>query len=325
MISIVIPIYNAEKHLRECIDSVLEQDYTDFELLLVNDGSTDSSLKICQEYEQTDKRIKVLNKENGGVSSARNLGINSATGEYITFVDSDDLLSKGALSAMISATEQEKADVGCFSIAYFSETSYSEMNLENVIIVDKAQYNHHYKRIDRCLGFNSACAKLFKAELIKSNNIEFNEKISILEDGSFVLSCLEKAKITLFDSRVVYNYRQNQGGSLVLAFHINYLYALEHELSCAKWLIHELNEEGKALFYAKRFARLDGFIVRLSRNKELKNNQKISYLRTIFMSPWVIEILNNQSKKYLDKKKKIKLFLYKHKLARLVLRASGRK
>ena len=325
MISIVIPIYNAEKHLRECIESVLEQDYTEFELILVNDGSKDSSLEICKEYEQKDNRIRVLSKENGGVSSARNLGIDNATGDYITFVDSDDLLSKGALSTMLRATESAAADIGVFSMSYFSKASYKELKHENTIISDKEQYKHHYKSIDACLGFNSACAKLFKLDLIKNNNIRFNEKISILEDGSFVLLCLEKSNITLFDSSVTYNYRQNEEASLVDSFHINYLYALEYELSCAKWLICMLDAECKALFYAKRFARLDGFIIKLSRNTELRRDEKIAYLKTILSSNSVIEILNNQSKKCLNRKKKFKRLLYKNKLVRLVLKASSKK
>ena len=89
-ISVIVPIYNAEKHLQSCIDSILAQTFTDFELLLINDGSKDNSGSICDEYVIKDNRVRVFHKENGGVSSARNLGLDNAIGEWVTFVDSDD-------------------------------------------------------------------------------------------------------------------------------------------------------------------------------------------------------------------------------------------
>ena len=96
-ISIIVPVYNTEKYLRRCVDSILAQTFTDFELLLINDGSTDSSGAICDEYTQKDSRVRVFHKENGGVSSACNLGLDNARGEWITFEDSDDTLPVNAL------------------------------------------------------------------------------------------------------------------------------------------------------------------------------------------------------------------------------------
>ena len=93
-ISVIVPVYNTEKYLRRCIDSVLAQTYQDFELLLIDDGSKDSSGAICDEYAAKDARVRVFHKENGGVSSARNLGLDNARGEWVTFVDSDDYIEK---------------------------------------------------------------------------------------------------------------------------------------------------------------------------------------------------------------------------------------
>lgn len=95
-ISIIVPVYNTEKYLSACLDSILTQSFTDFELLLVDDGSTDKSGEICDEYAQKDSRIRVFHKENGGVSSARNLGIEEAVGDYLHFVDADDIVLSGA-------------------------------------------------------------------------------------------------------------------------------------------------------------------------------------------------------------------------------------
>ena len=93
-ISVIVPVYNVEEYLRPCIDSILEQTFTDFELILVDDGSPDRCGEICDEYEQIDKRIRVIHQENGGLSAARNAGLDVMSGEYVTFIDSDDLVDK---------------------------------------------------------------------------------------------------------------------------------------------------------------------------------------------------------------------------------------
>ena len=90
VLSVIVPIYNTEKYLNRCVDSIINQTYKDLEVILVNDGSTDGSLAICREYEKKDVRVKVVNKENGGLSSARNAGLDVSSGDYVTFVDSDD-------------------------------------------------------------------------------------------------------------------------------------------------------------------------------------------------------------------------------------------
>jgi len=114
--SIIIPVYNVEGYLSQCLHSILNQTFTDFELLLVNDGSTDASLKICNDFKESDSRIIVIDKENGGASSARNEGIQNATGEYLIFVDSDDFIeSQNLFSALHSKIQQHAADVILYS------------------------------------------------------------------------------------------------------------------------------------------------------------------------------------------------------------------
>ena len=106
LISIIVPVYNAEKTIKKCIDSILAQTYRNFELILINDGSRDSSLNILKEYENTDERIVVISQENSGVSVARNKGIDSARGDYIIFVDSDDYISENALEVLKGEIEK---------------------------------------------------------------------------------------------------------------------------------------------------------------------------------------------------------------------------
>lgn len=138
LISIIIPVYNVEKYLKQCLDSVLEQTYTDFEVIMVDDGSTDSSYDICLDYCEKDIRFNALQKENGGASSARNVGIQNAKGDYIFFLDSDDWLEPTALEEMISTAKDQNADlVFCEAQAVDDE--------EHVLTNNWYSYKHPYE------------------------------------------------------------------------------------------------------------------------------------------------------------------------------------
>jgi glycosyltransferase involved in cell wall biosynthesis len=110
-LSIIVPVYNVERYLNKCLDSILNQTFKDFELILVNDGSRDKSGEICDRYEKVDKRIKVIHKDNGGLSSARNAGLNIAEGDYIAFVDSDDFIHYRMYEILINTAIKKKSDI----------------------------------------------------------------------------------------------------------------------------------------------------------------------------------------------------------------------
>ena len=118
LISIIVPIYNVEKYLRQCLDSILNQTYQNFECLLINDGSPDNSADICREYVEKDSRFKYFEKENGGLSDARNYGIRQSKGSYITFVDSDDWLEENAVEILMKRAEETGADLIYFNFTY---------------------------------------------------------------------------------------------------------------------------------------------------------------------------------------------------------------
>jgi glycosyltransferase involved in cell wall biosynthesis len=111
MLSIIVPVYNSEAFVGRCIESVLNQSYKDFELILVNDGSTDSTLEVCNEYAKKDKRVIVLNRKHSGVSKSRNAGLDRAKGDYITFIDSDDYVDKERYTITIAAMKKYHADI----------------------------------------------------------------------------------------------------------------------------------------------------------------------------------------------------------------------
>ena len=120
-VSVVIPVYNVEKYLKECVDSVLKQTYFSYEIILVDDGSTDASAKICDEYAAKDSRISVIHKPNGGLSSARNTGLQKARGAYVYFLDSDDYIVEYALEKLVEAAERDNADIVFFDAVSFAD------------------------------------------------------------------------------------------------------------------------------------------------------------------------------------------------------------
>lgn len=195
-ISVIVPVYNAEKYLNRCIDSILAQTYTDFELLLIDDGSTDNSGKICDEYAEKDTRIRVFHKENGGASSARNVGLDNACGEWIAFADSDDYVFPEWLSIFIIA---EDIDLSCQGMITdkpldknIFQTTYSFEFYGNTF--GFLQHAHAHQ----ILGY--LFLKIFKNDYIKANNLRFDETIKLQEDDIFVLQYLKyctKIKATI--------------------------------------------------------------------------------------------------------------------------------
>lgn len=177
-ISVIVPIYNAEKFLRRCIDSILSQTYTDFELLLVDDGSKDGSGAICDEYARKDSRVRVFHKPNGGVSAARNLGLDNARGEWIAFADADDWVEADWLSS-----RTELIHAGCDLVC----CGFQIHKVEGSAIINKGvNYNGDNTGLVELLiqaGMEgSLWNKLFRSSIIKSQNLKFNSIFRFRED-----------------------------------------------------------------------------------------------------------------------------------------------
>lgn len=207
-VSIIVPIYNVETYLIKCINSILKQTFVDFQLVLIDDGSTDKSPQICDRFAKKDNRIMVIHKENGGVSSARNVGIDNSVGKYIMFVDSDDWLPHNAVNEMLSAIKAKNTDFCCGSVV--SVGSVHNINNKCLFydIVEKNDKN-------RFLGFVQQIycgpwAKLYKSSLIKQNGIYFPEKIKFSEDAIFIYKYLQQCRsVSSVDSCVYFYNRIN--------------------------------------------------------------------------------------------------------------------
>lgn len=186
-ISIIVPIYNAEKYLHKCIKSLLNQTKKELEFILVNDGSTDSSEEIIKTYK--DKRIKYFKNKNQGIGKTRNFGIEKATGKYIMFLDSDDYLREDACKILYDKAEEEKLDL---VICNFYRVE--EVDLEEKITISEFKNTTLKENKNLLLDVNLApWNKLYKSELIKKNNIKFVENLKY-EDAPFVIEAMDKAK-----------------------------------------------------------------------------------------------------------------------------------
>lgn len=216
-ISIIVPIYNVEKYLKECVDSVLTQSFNDFELILVDDGSPDSCPLICDEYEKKDDRVRVIHKKNAGVSAARNSGIEIACGEYIWFVDADDMLLENALKTAASCFDKN-ADIMCFKnlIVYDNgEISSSEKDIA------PNDFSGDASKLDVCEMMKKACTKnllpfmwrnVYRASFLKENQIKFDESLSYGEDSVFNMQAFLIADKMFFSKEEVYLYRCRSDG-----------------------------------------------------------------------------------------------------------------
>ncbi|SNJ24574.1 glycosyltransferase family 2 protein [Streptococcus pneumoniae] len=212
LISIVVPIYNVENYLRQCLDSIQKQTYPNFECLLINDGSPDNSAEICREYVAKDSRFRYFEKENGGLSSARNLGIecSGGGGAYITFVDSDDWLEHDALDRLYGALKKENADISIGRYNSYDETRYVYMtyvtdpddSLE--VIEGKAIMDREGVEEVRNGNWTVAVLKLFKRELLQDLPFPIGK---IAEDTYWTWKVLLRASRIVYLNRCVYWYR----------------------------------------------------------------------------------------------------------------------
>ena len=207
-ISIIIPVYNAEKYLRRCIDSVLSQSFTDFELILVDDGSKDKSPQICDEYASQDTRVRVIHKANGGVSAARNDGLDIAKGEYITFIDSDDWVEREYLETLSNYRDY---DIVFFSHRMIYEDGYTtEFKFEA-----KEGDKQNIWEIVASLRKNAVGSnfygytwnKMFRRDIIEKYKIRFIEGLRISEDEVYTLDYCTHAKSIKVLPLCLYNYR----------------------------------------------------------------------------------------------------------------------
>lgn len=300
-ISIIVPIYNVAHILPRCLDSIIHQTYSDFELLLINDGSTDQSGIICDDYAKKDNRIRTFHKQNTGVSATRNIGIQNAKGEWICFIDSDDVIEPNYLQTFITLLSKYNADLyttsckiiykGQCSLYILEEKIFDQTNIYKAII-----YLRQYGL------FGVPWNKLFKTSIIKNYHLHFDETISSYEDEIFVLQYLIHSKNICTSPEDTYIYYVNNTNSLskkYIEIHTHFrimdiIYNLGMQFSKEQEYICHLNSD-----YTRH---LTESVYRLyGKNAHFTRKQRMSIIKLIKENAnerGVITLLSQNLKKY---------------------------
>ena len=214
--SIIVPIYNVEQYLRECIDSILNQSYKDFELILVNDGSKDCSPEICDNYAMIDSRVKVIHKANGGATSARNCGVKTALGNYIIYVDGDDTVESDMLKIISDCIEQYSNP----SIICFAHNTFFAQKFKPVSIKFSEGYYNKKQITEKIFPFiirgengiyfpPTLWGKAIQRELILQYQFQIDPRIKLAEDACIIIPCVYHASSVYILNKAFYNYRYN--------------------------------------------------------------------------------------------------------------------
>mgnify|MGYP000758360492 FL=1 len=212
MVSIVVPIYNAEQYLRRCVDSILNQEYTDFELLLVNDGSTDASGDICEEYGDQDPRVIVIQKENTGVSDSRNRALDRARGKYLQFLDSDDWITPDATRLFVRAAEEYGCDM-VISDFYrvVGERLSPKGDIEEEGVLTREEFAAHMMENPADFYYGVLWNKLYRRDIVEEHNLRMDTDINWCEDFMFNLEYIRYAKVFYALHAPIYYYVKRKG------------------------------------------------------------------------------------------------------------------
>ena len=216
LVSIIVPIYNVEKYIYRCVRSLLKQDYSNIEIILVDDGSPDKSLEIIEDMAQNDNRIKIIHKENGGVSSARNRGIDLASGLFVMFVDGDDWVEPTYVSFFVNMVDETKCVLG-MNYNYYFDSGRTNADSDNIEIVDNNMVAENIYNGDI---FVAVWNKIYSKQFLDENQIRFNEEIWFGEGMLFNIECLKFANEIAVCKKSLYHQIPNQE-SAMRAFNLN--------------------------------------------------------------------------------------------------------
>lgn len=214
-VSVIVPVYNVSKYLCRCISSILNQTFTDFELILINDGSTDNSLEILRKYEVQDSRIVVIDKANEGVSATRNLGIESAQGEYIMFCDSDDFVDKRWIETLYNAAIQyPDAWINCEYYKYYSITEKAEVHCLGDVVKNTAFPKSEYYLYYKYQYTHSCWNRIYQRVIVENNHIRFSLSTSVGEDVLFNIEYLKQCNMIYHIACPLYYWNDDNSQSL---------------------------------------------------------------------------------------------------------------
>ena len=298
LISVIVPVYNVEKHLDRCVESIVNQTYTNLEIILVDDGSPDNCPAMCDAWAEKDNRIKVIHKENGGLSSARNAGLDVMTGEYVYFIDSDDYINEITISTLYNLINEYNADMsfGRYYRVFDSETDFYQPEFtDEIFLFDEdsfwnAHYDYDNDNSEYSVNLIISCNKLYKSELFDALRFEYGK---IHEDEYIIHKIVQQCNCICFINKKLYYYFQNSSGIMSQRSSETYLYAIE---SLAIRTQYFASQKKEYTIYA--FKSFFGFFRwnYFSFGKQLKKDLMSLYRDTYNTAKWCIknDTLNNR-------------------------------
>ena len=226
LVSVIVPIYNVENYVSKCIQSICEQTYSNIEIVLVDDGSTDNSGAICDDYKKKDMRIKVIHKKNAGVSAARNTGINKSTGDYICFVDGDDYVMNDYVEYLLQLAQKKKAEIA-LTTEWFTSFDLKQNRNQEETVYSGERATEAILSYEIPIGVNN---KIFSKEFL-SRGVRFEEDLCIGEGFNFNTAAFQRVSSVAIGRRKIYFYRKDNTNSVTTKFNAqkweNGLYALQ--------------------------------------------------------------------------------------------------
>ncbi|AQS18261.1 glycosyltransferase family 2 protein [Clostridium beijerinckii] len=291
-VSVIIPVYNVEKYLCQCMNSVLEQKYENLEIILVDDGSIDASLSICNEYSKKDLRVRVFHQKNKGVSSARNLAMQYMTGEYVVFIDSDDYINNEYIKYLIDSINKyvECEMVSC-GFAKVDENGKKVECKENLAI-DKIFDAENYMKYlfePKEIGYQGYLwNKIFFVKLIKTNKLTFNEQIFYNEDRLFLFKYLLYCNHVYISDKILYFYRQHYFSAMAQMNH-NFSYKILTEIDAFREMKKLLQDKRDILIYLI----ISEFYSAINLRKLMPYSEKVEWINKIIYRNFLDIIFNN--------------------------------
>lgn len=329
LISIIVPVYNVEKYIRECLDSLINQTYKNIEIIIVDDGSTDKSGEICDEYEKKNKNIRVIHKKNEGLGFARNTGLENVNGKFVTFVDSDDYVDNNFVEELYQNIITKNVDIckSGFRRVNDSHNILSIRNYDNYVYNEKENRDLFLPRmigslpdkkdsIEMCVS-----GALYKMSYIKKYKIKFpSERVIISEDLFFNIDYVQRINKACTIDYIGYNYRYNPS-SLTKKYRQDRFEASKHFYLELKKKLESIGYEEETFL---RLSRLFFVYIRMAleqENYKVSNKSYFTNLKNIYKicnDKLVIDIINNYPIKSLGIKQKIFIYFIKHKCVNIL-------
>ncbi|MGM0777908.1 MAG: glycosyltransferase family 2 protein [Bacillota bacterium] len=324
-LSIIVPVYKVEPYLRQCINSILDQTFNDFELILVDDGSPDNCPQICDEYAEKDNRIKVIHKENGGLVSARKIGLKAATGKYIGYVDSDDWIEVDMYNRLCEAAKLHSADIViCDMVKNYQDKEVKQEQIIKPGLYNKEAMNYYLYPIMLYSGefykfglHPSVSNKIFKRDLIEKNQHRVKEEIKLGEDVACTIPCLLDAEIIyVLDKEYLYHYRQIES-SMTNSYDGEFLGKTLVLYEQLKELVEEKSNNKpnliEQLHYYLSYLVIAAVNNELSEHNKKSANDKIKFIQKMILNKNINEAINAVNIKQLPLRSKVYIWLLQRK------------